>query len=419
MFRFSWRSRIAVLGSGLALVGVAVAQTGQDSGETASEQARSAAVPARFRVGIMFQPGPPPGEGAGLEISGVAPGSAGERAGLLRGDVITHVNGGPAGTDPREFAHLFGSADPIELQVRRGDKSLKFTVVPEAVDSVAAARAAPYRKSVSSAQGATVIPMRMGYGKPSILVTVNGAGPWEFFLDSGAGATVVDRSLVDELKMPIQGKQRIGGPSDPEAIEGDLVKVSSLDLGGLAFDNVEAVSWDRSQLYPGPDGQGPRGVLGLGMFEGYMVTFDYPSAEIVIERGALPAVDRNEIIPYTMGEWGIPIFEIQVADRTMKAHIDTGSPADLSVPARREEDFRFLSPPRVVGKGRTVNEEFEIRAARLDGNVKIGGHVFEKPQITLVSILDVPDAANIGSGLLREFTLTFDLKNQRVRLRRP
>ena len=45
----------------------------------------------------------------------------------------------------------------------------------------------------------------------------------------------------------------------------------------------------------------------------------------------------------------------------------------------------------------------------------IAGHEFENPTLVFSEILDTVDRANIGSAVLRDYAVTFDQKNARVR----
>jgi hypothetical protein len=368
----------------------------------------------------MFRSGATGHEKSGIEVAGIAPGSAADKAALRAGDVITHINDQTTGTSPHEFAHVFGAPDPIELRLLRAGKAVTVTVVPQRADAPTETPTR-MRRPASDGRSATTtrIPMHMEYGKPTVDVKINGTGPWQLFMDSGAGVTVVDRELVERLGLTVTGKRRIGGPSDPEAINADVVKVDSIAVGSIELHNVEVVSWDRSDLYQRPGGQRPQGVLGLGLFADYLLSFDYPSGQIVLGKGELPAVDNEEIIPFTITGYGIPVIRISLAGKTVPAHFDTGSPGALGVPGRMEPDLKLKTEPRLMGRARTVNGEFEIRGAQLDGDLRIGGHSFENPEVLFIDALDNTNAANIGSRLLREFILTFDQRNMRVRLRRP
>jgi hypothetical protein len=67
---------------------------------------------------------------------------------------------------------------------------------------------------------------------------------------------------------------------------------------------------------------------------------------------------------------------------------------------------------RVIGKGGSISNEFEISEVRLQDTLSIGQYLFPEPTITFT---DIYKEVNIGSTMLSEFAITFDQKNQRVR----
>lgn len=283
----------------------------------------------------------------------------------------------------------------------------------------ALAAAPPTDGSHTTSSGPVRLPTRMDFGKPAVEVTVNGKGPWLFFADTGAGVTVIDKSLAKELGLEVTGKRPIGGPSDPEGIDADVVRIDSLKVGSIDFTHVEAASWDRSGLYKQAGRDRPRGVLGLGLFAGYLLSFDGPAGQLIIEDGALPEPTDEHVVPFKMTEYGIPVIQIAINSRPIDAHFDTGSPGSITLPESMEGNLRFKTKLRVMGRARTVNGAFEVRGAKLDGKVDIMGYLFDDPQVMLVGALNDMHAAIIGSRLLRDFVLTFDQKNKRVRLQKP
>jgi hypothetical protein len=68
-----------------------------------------------------------------------------------------------------------------------------------------------------SAQEAThSAPMIERYGKPYVMVTIDGKGPYRFVIDTGTGADAfVTPELADELKLPTIGEVRVNDPSRP------------------------------------------------------------------------------------------------------------------------------------------------------------------------------------------------------------
>ena len=110
------------------------------------------------------------------------------------------------------------------------------------------------------------------------------------------------------------------------------------------------------------------------------------------------------------GLWG----GAHLAGRAIETHLDTGFGGGLSLPNKWLETLQLQGEPRVIGRGRTVNSEFEILGATLQGNAAIAGHEFEKPELVFSAVLDSIDRANIGCAVLRDYAVTFDQKNERV-----
>ena len=91
---------------------------------------------------------------------------------------------------------------------------------------------------------------------------------------------------------------------------------------------------------------------------------------------------------------GIPVIEIDVAGVKLDVDVDSGSPALLSIPTAWAERLP-LGEPRVVGRGRTAVNEFEIKAADLRGEIHVAG--FASASNPRVDILDIFPVANLGS----------------------
>jgi hypothetical protein len=113
------------------------------------------------------------------------------------------------------------------------------------------------------------------------------------------------------------------------------------------------------------------------------------------------------------GERGIPSITIKVADMEVEADVDAGAMGGISLPDALSAKLPLAAPPRVVGHARTVSNEFDIKAAELKGNVVFGGITLERPQVEFQPIFPM---ANVGSRVLRNFALTFDQKNHRLRI---
>ncbi len=268
-------------------------------------------------------------------------------------------------------------------------------------------------KNVAISGTETAIAMDFVGRKPVVDVKINGKGPFKFFLDTGAGATVLDQKLADELQLPTDGNTKIGDPSDPQGITAVRNKIGSLEIGGAVFSDVIGISWDRSTIYK--EGS-PRGVLGMPLFVDLLLTVDYPKGRIVIGKGSLPPANGRNVIQYQHSEMGLFGIPLKVGQEDMVATLDTGSPGGLSFPSQYMEKLSLEAKPIEVGKARTVGGEAIIYGAKLKDNVKLGDYLFEKPDITFFGRLV---HLNIGYGFVSQFALTVDQKNERIRFDRP
>ncbi|CAN5357396.1 hypothetical protein BH10ACI2_BH10ACI2_20080 [soil metagenome] len=255
----------------------------------------------------------------------------------------------------------------------------------------------------------SIVPMEIFGRKPSLDVKINGKGPYKFFLDTGASATVMDQKLADELNLPTKGTTSIGDPSDPHGITANRNQIDKLEIGGATFTDLIAVSWDRSPLYK--EGA-PRGVLGMPLFRELLLTVDYPKNQIVIGRGSLAAANGNDILEYKYSEGDLFGIPIKVGSADMYATLDTGSPGGLAFPSEYMEKLSLESKPTEVGRAKTVGGEAVIYGAKMKDPIKLGSTIFENPNITFFGRLT---HLNIGYGLISQFALTVDQKNHRIR----
>lgn len=258
-----------------------------------------------------------------------------------------------------------------------------------------------------------VIPMELYGRKPVVEVKIDGKGPYKFFLDTGAGATVLDQKLADELKLPGDGTTKIGDPSDPEGIAANRNRIDALELGGATFSNFIGVSWDRSPIYK--EGA-PRGVLGMPLFKELLLTVDYPGKRIVISRGSLSNANGNDVLEYTYSERGLFGIPVKIGSTEMTATLDTGSPGGISFPTEYMEKLPLADKPKEIGRARTVGGEAVIYGAKLKDKVKLGGYVFDEPD---VAFFDRLVHLNIGYGFIGQFAITIDQRSRRIKFQRP
>jgi predicted aspartyl protease len=257
------------------------------------------------------------------------------------------------------------------------------------------------------------IPMQLEGGMPVIEVQINGQGPFLFGIDTGAQGTArIDSALVERLGLKPTGEIRAGDPSMKNVQASATVKLDSIVAGGRRFADVTAVSRNYRNS---PRPMKVDGILGLTLFGDSLVTLDFPAKMVRIRPGELSKADGSEILDYK-SENGVPLVELSVGGQKIGAHLDSGNAMGAFVfPAAFVEKLALSSELVVVGKARSASGDMEIKQARLKEAVRLGRHEFPEATITFPALGEI---ANVGAKVLNDFVVTFDQRNQRVRLTR-
>jgi predicted aspartyl protease len=265
-------------------------------------------------------------------------------------------------------------------------------------------------RKVSVSKGTTDVPMEIVRRTIYVDVKINGKGPFKFIFDTGAGATVLDQTLADELGLLKIGTTKIGDPVDPEGITADKNHIATLEIGGAVFKDFFAVSWDRSGLKREGD---PRGILGLPLFKKLLLMVDYPRDQITIAKGSLPKANGSNIFDICPHEAGLICISVNVAGTEYEATLDTGSQSSISFPNSFMNKLPLEDTPVVIGRGRTVGGEFSVYGAKLKGKISIGKYEYENMS---VRFFDRLKQMNLGYELLSSYALTIDQKHSRLKI---
>ncbi len=262
--------------------------------------------------------------------------------------------------------------------------------------------------------GGASVPMSLSQARsvPVIEATINGKGPFHFIMDTGASVTVLDTAFCEEIGIEFEGDTEIGDPSGMNQLKAKTLTIGQVQVGSARFERVPAVAFDRSRLSSPTEDL--KGVLGLPLFAAGLLTVDYPKMRLGVAPGELPEADGREVLAYDSST-PLPLVDVRVGDEVVRAHIDSGSPTGMKLPAKYEGVLQFKDEVEVIGRGRTVNNEFEIRGATLAGSMWLGGQEFLEPRLRFADIF--PQAV-FGFEMLKHFAVTFDQRNERVRFAR-
>lgn len=242
-------------------------------------------------------------------------------------------------------------------------------------------------------------------------VMVNGEGPFRFMLDTGGmGGGRVDSSLADKLGLKqegeVTGSDGTGRPGQQMA----MYELDSLVVGGITVDGLRVISRDYNLHGAAVRGH-IDGIIGFGLFKDLLLTIDYSNRKLIVEKGELPEPDGKTIL--SAKSRGVAGTEIELLGQTFSAHLDTGAMGWISVSEEIAGKLEFQSEPVQIGEARTVSGAFPIKKARLNGDARLGEHEIENPVVVIGAPLR---GVNFGGYVLRDFVITYDQKNERIRV---
>ena len=258
-----------------------------------------------------------------------------------------------------------------------------------------------------------VIPIDVSTGHAIVDVKIDGKGPFPLFLDTAASGSMLDQDLVEELGLPVVGQTLGGDPSDPTALQLDLVAVSTVELGDVRFEEITAASWDRPAAARGGR---ERGILGLPTFEECLFTLDYEKGELRLSRGTLPEPREDaQVVSFHRRDNGLISVPLGLpGDLSVDAHFDSGNQSTVFVPAAFEGRLPIVEGSRRMGRGMRASGPVEFVFARLDGDLTVGPLTLRNPKIRYDGKLP---HANVGRTFLEGAEVTVDLASERMRIR--
>ncbi len=245
------------------------------------------------------------------------------------------------------------------------------------------------------------VPMDVASGRPIVDVMINGHGPFQFIVDTGAPrGGMIDAATIDALKLDAVGQTEIGSPLGGAPVAADVYQIDTLSIG-----EAEAHDFTLAAIPGEVTNRLQAGVIGPALFDDGLVTFDFQRN--VLRIGGAPPDGATWI---SFGE-SAPILDgvVELKGVNMSAHIDTGAPHALALPDEYAETLPLDGPVNVIGRGRTIDKEFEIKRAQLTAVATIGDAT-----IPVKSVLFGPfPVVNLGTSGLRGLVLTIDWPNER------
>ena len=252
-----------------------------------------------------------------------------------------------------------------------------------------------------------MLPMDLSTGHAAVTVRINGGEPLLFQVDTYA---TIDACIDDDVAAAL-GLVTVGTVQNSDGMttrQKNIVEIERLQCGGATFRNLRTLVDDYDWIKRS-DGKKVSGLIGFTAFKDLLVTFDYPVAALVLQRGNLEA-EAPHVIPFTTPRGG-PDIDLVLGEQRWSFGIDTGHPSALSMLKSDAADLGLEESLTLLGQSRSVYSSFSIWGARSPLPVEFAGH-----RIDDLNLLFVEGKVNrlIGYDLLKQYTMTFDQERKLV-----
>lgn len=267
-----------------------------------------------------------------------------------------------------------------------------------------------------------------GGAQPLILlpVEVNGEGPFEFILDTGAGTSLLSSELGQKLGIKIIGSRE--GQSAGGAVSVSLARVSSLAVASAKLDDVDVGLVDLSHIGK-TIGAKIDGDLGYNFLKHFRITLDYRKNEIRFDNpkrfelaGQSMAVTE---VAMRLASPAKPLILVDVYANgrgPFQFAIDTGTSTTAITPELAKQLGVVSAPigPATTGGAQVdvtaaVLQSFQVGGARIDSLAVVAADFFAMLSNALGAKLD----GIVGYNFLRNYKVTLDYPNETLSLFAP
>jgi hypothetical protein len=266
----------------------------------------------------------------------------------------------------------------------------------------------------------TVVPIELNANKPRVAVRVNGAGPFDFLVDTGSVADLLDAERADELGIVSSGGYDASGAGEA-TLALSTARGVTLAVDGLTLPAQEIEVAPINRAVGRVEGRRLDGLLGYHFFARFPVELDYGAETLSIGRPP-----RGTTIPLRLRRRH-PFVHVRfmLGERVFEHDfvVDTGfrSGVVLAAPFVREAGLvSHVDNTIEVTTGGGIGGPTIERLARAR-RVELGPFVLENVVVNFSqarsgTLADGGYGGIVGSELLRRFTVTFDYPSERILL---
>ncbi len=259
------------------------------------------------------------------------------------------------------------------------------------------------------------------YGSKAVMVrvSINGAPPQEFILDTGASTSVLDADYAYGIGLQPEGDASVEGIAGSGSVR--FARVASIALAGPDSADVTLRDFRVVLLDLAEDGEivlwrKPMGILGEDFLSRFVVEIDYDKQMVTLmDPARFHYAGRGAGIPFELNG-NCPIVDMTVDGACSgKFLVDVGNSFHFTVHGSLVRSCHMIGTRKrheveVVGGG--IGGGFISTLCRLD-SIQLGPYTWTEPVAALAlhksgGIGSKEISGNIGNSVLERFKCTFD-----------
>jgi len=249
----------------------------------------------------------------------------------------------------------------------------------------------------------------------TVEVYINGHGPYQFVVDSGADSSVVGLRIAHDLQLPLGTPVVLNGMTERSIV--DRVEVDSLNLGPTTVRDLQLPALREADV-------GGQGMIGIDALVRQRIMMDFEKRLIKVEDATKPPKALpNEIVVVARRSRGQLILTHVTAGRiSLDAVIDTGAEMTIGNPILRQSLVRRHQKIEKVTAIGVTGKEIDLEVAVIP-ELQIGEILIrdlpiafaDLPPFHVFGIADEP-ALFLGTDVLNAFRkVSLDFRARKVR----
>jgi hypothetical protein len=262
----------------------------------------------------------------------------------------------------------------------------------------------------------------------AVPVFVDGRGPFDFVIDTGANRSVVSQTVAAACSLPSIGSAPVHGIVSVETAP--LVKVARLRVGEVSSTRLELPVVARSKI-------GADGLLGLDVMKSRRVTLGFRDQTFRIaataggatlgrSTGSRIGIAQEPVsVPARYRSGQLVIIDAEAAGRHVLAFLDSGSQVtianrvvrDLVMQTRPEIASRIIPSELLSATGQRAPAEFAPLPGLRLGGVRIADPMVAYADLHIFNLWDLQNepAILVGVDVLRRFDqVAFDFGRKAI-----